>query len=114
VHQSWDDRLFRLTTYAAGKWALEAIAIEAGHFGVEVSIVQPGAVSSGGGERAKRRSRDAGRSRRHGGQDDRTAPASVARAGRGACRAGAPAEKALRARKEAPEDKSFLFAQIDW
>lgn len=27
---------------------------------------------------------------------------------------GAPAEKALRARKEAPEDKSFLFAQIDW
>jgi NAD(P)-dependent dehydrogenase (short-subunit alcohol dehydrogenase family) len=112
VHQSWDDRLFRLTTYAAGKWALEAIAIEAGHFGVEVSIVQPGAVSSGGGERAKRRSRDAG-SRRHGGHDDRTALASVSRAGWGVP-VRAPAEKALRARKEAPEDKSFLFAQIDW
>jgi NAD(P)-dependent dehydrogenase (short-subunit alcohol dehydrogenase family) len=113
VHQSWDDRLFRLTTYAAGKWALEAIAIEAGHFGVEVSIVQPGAVSSGGGERAKRRSGDAGRSRRHGGHDDRTALASVARAGRGVP-VRAPAEKALRARKEAPEDKPFPFAQNDW
>src|ERR1700761_803456 len=43
--------------YGASKWALEAIAetlaIEAGHFGVRVSIIQPGAVSSGGGERAR-------------------------------------------------------------
>jgi NAD(P)-dependent dehydrogenase (short-subunit alcohol dehydrogenase family) len=43
--------------YSASKWALEALAetlaIETGHFGVKVSIVQPGAVSSGGGERAK-------------------------------------------------------------
>src|SRR5580693_2807552 len=43
--------------YAASKWALEALAetlaIETGHFGIKVSIMQPGAVSSGGGERAK-------------------------------------------------------------
>lgn len=43
--------------YGASKWALEALAetlaIETGHFGVKVSVVQPGAVSSGGGERAR-------------------------------------------------------------
>ncbi len=43
--------------YGASKWALEALAetlaIESGHFGVKVTIVQPGAVSSGGAERAK-------------------------------------------------------------
>ena len=42
--------------YAASKWALEAlaeaIAIEAGHFGVKVTMLEPGAVSSGGSERA--------------------------------------------------------------
>ena len=39
--------------YAASKWALEAIAemlaIETRHFGIKVSVMQPGAVSSGGG-----------------------------------------------------------------
>ena len=43
--------------YAASKWALEAIAetlaIEVRHFGISVSVLQPGAVSSGGAERAK-------------------------------------------------------------
>src|ERR1700685_3803719 len=42
--------------YAASKWALEAlaeaIAIEAGHFGVKVTLLEPAAVSSGGSERA--------------------------------------------------------------
>src|SRR4029077_173705 len=42
--------------YAASKWALEAlaeaIAIEAGHFGVKVTMLEPGAVSSGGSDRA--------------------------------------------------------------
>jgi NADP-dependent 3-hydroxy acid dehydrogenase YdfG len=42
--------------YAASKWALEALAeamaIEAGHFGVKVTVIEPGAVSSGGIERA--------------------------------------------------------------
>ena len=43
--------------YAASKWALEAfaetLAVEAGHFGIKVSILQPSTVSSGGAERAK-------------------------------------------------------------
>lgn len=41
--------------YGASKWALEALAetlaIEVRHFGIKVSIVQPGVVSSGGAER---------------------------------------------------------------
>jgi NAD(P)-dependent dehydrogenase (short-subunit alcohol dehydrogenase family) len=118
--------------YGASKWALEAIAetlaLEAGHFGVRVSIVQPGAVSSGGAERAKVFL----------GEDDPYAPLYQAL---GALRgesvtseevaatvadtiersdpplrvpAGAPAERVLRARKEAPEDAPFLMADIDW
>jgi NAD(P)-dependent dehydrogenase (short-subunit alcohol dehydrogenase family) len=43
-------------TYAASKWALEALAetlaIEAGHFGVTVQLIQPGAVASDGAARA--------------------------------------------------------------
>lgn len=42
--------------YSASKWALEALAetlaIEAGHFGIKVTLLEPGAVSSGGIERA--------------------------------------------------------------
>jgi len=42
--------------YGASKWALEALAetlaIEAGHFGVSVHVLEPGAVASGGAERA--------------------------------------------------------------
>src|SRR6266487_5213230 len=42
--------------YAASKWALEALAetlaSEAGHFGIHVTLLQAGAVSSGGIERA--------------------------------------------------------------
>jgi NAD(P)-dependent dehydrogenase (short-subunit alcohol dehydrogenase family) len=42
--------------YAASKWALEALAetlaVEVGHFGISVTLLQPGAVSSGGSERA--------------------------------------------------------------
>jgi NAD(P)-dependent dehydrogenase (short-subunit alcohol dehydrogenase family) len=45
-----------LGAYAASKWALEAIAetlaVEAGPLGVHVTILEPGGVSSGGGERA--------------------------------------------------------------
>lgn len=43
--------------YSASKWALEAIAeglaIETGHFGIKVQVFEPGAVASGGAERAK-------------------------------------------------------------
>jgi NADP-dependent 3-hydroxy acid dehydrogenase YdfG len=118
--------------YAASKWALEAIAetlaIETGHFGIKVSIVQPGAVSSGGAERAKvffdetdpyaplyqQLSVLRGES---------VTPEEVAAAVADTIErpepplrvpVGAPAEKALQARKEAPEDEPFLTAKIDW
>jgi NADP-dependent 3-hydroxy acid dehydrogenase YdfG len=118
--------------YGASKWALEAIAetlaIETGHFGVKVSIVQPGVVDTTGAARAKAFLT----------QDDPYSPLYEAL---GALRgeavtpeqvaavvaetienpepplrvpAGAPAERALRARKEAPEDEPFLPAKIDW
>lgn len=118
--------------YAASKWALEALAetlaIEAGHFGVRVSIVQPGAVSSGGAARA-------------GTFETENDPYAPLFAQVGALRgesvtpeevaatvadtierpepplrvpAGAPAERALRARKAAPEAEPFLAVKIDW
>jgi NADP-dependent 3-hydroxy acid dehydrogenase YdfG len=68
MRQRGDDRLVFVSSiqgrlvlpiigpYGASTWALEALAetlaIETGHFGVKVSVVQPGAVSSGGAERA--------------------------------------------------------------
>jgi NAD(P)-dependent dehydrogenase (short-subunit alcohol dehydrogenase family) len=43
--------------YAASKWALEAIAetlaVEAGHFGVKVVVLEPGSVSSGALDRPR-------------------------------------------------------------
>ncbi|MEU1533242.1 SDR family oxidoreductase [Streptomyces fagopyri] len=118
--------------YGASKWALEALAetlaIETGHFGVKVSVVQPGAVSSGGGERAGVFLRE----------DDPYAPLYEALpALRGELvtpeevaatvadtieqpdpplrvPAGAPAERVLKARKEAPENEPFLAVKIDW
>jgi NAD(P)-dependent dehydrogenase (short-subunit alcohol dehydrogenase family) len=118
--------------YGASKWALEALAetlaLETGHFGVKVSVVQPGAVSSGGGERAKVFLKE----------NDPYAPLYEAL---GVLRGesitpeevaatvadtieqpepplrvpvGAPAEQVLRARKEAPENEPFLMAEIDW
>ncbi|MFF4307219.1 SDR family oxidoreductase [Streptomyces sp. NPDC001601] len=118
--------------YGASKWALEALAetlaVETGHFGVRVSLVQPGAVSSGGAARA----------RVFLGEHDPYAPlAEALPALRGEAvtpelvaatvadtidhpspplrvPAGAPAERVLRARKEAPEDEPFLAARIGW
>ncbi|MEU0788749.1 SDR family oxidoreductase [Amycolatopsis sp. NPDC005961] len=118
--------------YAASKWALEAIAetlaIEAGHFGVDVSIVQPGAVSSGGGERAKVFFTDDDpytplHDRLSALRGEAVTPEEVAVTVATTIEqpspplrvpAGAPAEKALRARKQAPENEPFLFAKIDW
>lgn len=118
--------------YGAGKCALEALAenlaIETGHFGVKVSVVQPGAVSSGGGERAKVFL----------GENDPCTPlyeafpalrgelitpedvaaavaATIEDPAPPLCvPLGAPAERALRARKEAPENEPFLPVAIDW
>src|SRR5260370_20286172 len=43
--------------YAASKWALEAIAetlaVEAGHFGIKVAVLEPGGVSSGALDRPR-------------------------------------------------------------
>jgi NAD(P)-dependent dehydrogenase (short-subunit alcohol dehydrogenase family) len=120
--------------YGASKWALEALAetlaIETGHFGIKVAIVEPGAVSTDG----------AGRASVFLGEDDPYAPLYEAVGVlRGASEpvtpeevaavvadtieqpdpplrvpAGAPAEQILKARKEAPETEPFLMAQIDW
>ncbi|HEY2060543.1 MAG TPA: SDR family oxidoreductase [Amycolatopsis sp.] len=118
--------------YGASKWALEAIAetlaIETRPFGVKVSIVQPGAVATNG----------AGQTGTFFTDDDPYAPLYRQL---GALRgevvtpeevaavvadtieqpepplrvpAGAPAERALRARKEAPEDQPFMPVDIDW
>ncbi|MFC5202581.1 SDR family oxidoreductase [Streptomyces kaempferi] len=118
--------------YGATKWALEALAetlaIETGHFGIKVSVVQPGAVSSGGGERARVFLRE---------NDPYTPLYEALLALRGELitpeevaatvadtielsepplrvPSGAPAERVLRARKEAPENEPFLAAEINW
>ncbi|MFB7291839.1 SDR family oxidoreductase [Actinacidiphila glaucinigra] len=118
--------------YGASKWALEALAetlaIEAGHFGVKVSVVQPGAVSSGGGERAKvflsendpyaalYEALPALRGEVITPEDVAAAVADTIEQPAPALRVpvGAPAEKVLRARKEAPEDEPFLAAELNW
>ncbi|WP_218135782.1 SDR family oxidoreductase [Nonomuraea jiangxiensis] len=118
--------------YGASKWALEALAetlaIETRRFGIKVSVVQPGAVSSGGGERAKVFLKE---------NDPYTplyealsvlrgeivTPEEVAATVADTIErpdpplrvpAGAPAARVLRARKEAPESEPFLPAEIDW
>jgi hypothetical protein len=82
-----------------------------------VSVVQPGAVSSGGGERAKVFLKE---------NDPYTPLYDALPVLRGelitpqdvattvAVPAGAPAERALQARKEAPETEPFLTAEINW
>lgn len=118
--------------YGASKWALEAfaetLAIEAGHFGVTVTLVRPGAVSSGGAERARSfiakdgplcsAARPTGLSARR----VRT-PEEVAVTVADALEqddpplrvpVGAPARAPLEARKAAPEDRPFLPVALDW
>lgn len=118
--------------YGASKWALEALAetlaIETGHFGVKVSVVQPGAVSSGGAERAKLHVKEGdpyaplyealpdlrGES---------VTPEEVAAAVADTLEhpepplrvpVGEPAKQALKARKEAPENEPFLTTKLSW
>jgi NAD(P)-dependent dehydrogenase (short-subunit alcohol dehydrogenase family) len=118
--------------YGASKWALEALAetlaIEVRHFGVKVSIVQPGVVSSGGAERAKvflaendpyaplYQALHVLRGESVTPQDVAAAVADTIEKPEPALRVpvGLPAERALQARKQAPEDEPFLTAEIGW
>jgi NAD(P)-dependent dehydrogenase (short-subunit alcohol dehydrogenase family) len=118
--------------YAASKWALEAmaetLAIEVGHFGISVQLLQPGAVSSGGGERAKVFLDDSNPYRPlldqlQGFRSDPVTVEEVAEAVASALEAsssplripvGVSAAGVLAARKAAPEDVPFLAAPLDW
>jgi NAD(P)-dependent dehydrogenase (short-subunit alcohol dehydrogenase family) len=118
--------------YAASKWALEALAetlaIETGHFGIKVSVVQPGVVATGGGERAKVFLKEndpytplyAALPALRG---DSVTPEEVAATVADTIEqsepplrvpVGAPAKRILQARKEAPEGEPFLTAEINW
>jgi NADP-dependent 3-hydroxy acid dehydrogenase YdfG len=118
--------------YAASKWALEAIAetlaIEAAHFGISVHLLEPGAVSSGGTERAKVFLDDGNPYRplldqMQGFRSDPVTVQEVAGAVASAVEdihpplripVGAPATSLLAARKAAPEDVPFLAGPLDW
>jgi NAD(P)-dependent dehydrogenase (short-subunit alcohol dehydrogenase family) len=118
--------------YAASKWALEAIAetlaIEAAHFGISVHLLEPGAVTSGGAERAKVFLDDSNPYRPlldqlQGFRSDPVTVQEVAGAVTSALEdshsplripVGAAATRVLAARKEAPEDVPFLAAPLDW
>jgi NAD(P)-dependent dehydrogenase (short-subunit alcohol dehydrogenase family) len=120
-------------TYAASKWALEALAetlaIESGHFGISVHVLQPGAVASGGAERAPVYIDDSNPYRPL--LDKiaafRAAPITVGevadavsetvdQGGKAAFRipVGEAATSILAARKVAPENAPFLAAPLDW
>jgi NADP-dependent 3-hydroxy acid dehydrogenase YdfG len=120
-------------TYAVSKWALEALAetlaVEAGHFGISVHVLQPGAVASGGAERAPVYIDDANPYRplldKIAGfraapipvEDVADAVAeTVDQGGKAAFRipVGETATSLLAARKAAPEDTPFLTAALDW
>lgn len=117
--------------YGASKWALEAIAetlaIETRPFGVKVSIVQPGAVATNGASQAGTFTDDdpyAPLYRQLGAlRGEVVTPEEVAAVVADTIEqpepplrvpAGAPAERVLRARKEAPEDKPFMPVDLDW
>src|ERR1700761_4322612 len=119
--------------YGASKWALEALAetlaIEAGHFGVAVHLLQPGAVASGGAERAAVYLDEANPYQPLLGKIGafRSAPITVEemaaavaetvnQGGRAPFRipVGDPARSVLAARKAAPEEAPFLAADLDW
>jgi NAD(P)-dependent dehydrogenase (short-subunit alcohol dehydrogenase family) len=118
--------------YAASKWALEAIAetlaVEAGHFGVKVALLEPGSVSSGALDNPRTYLAD----------DDPYRPLTAQLAGvRGSfitvaevaaaiadavehddppfrIPVGAAAEKVLAARSATPPDLPFRIAPFEW
>jgi NAD(P)-dependent dehydrogenase (short-subunit alcohol dehydrogenase family) len=118
--------------YGASKWALEAIAetlaIETRHFGIKVTLIQPGSVSSGGAERAKSFSPEndpyAPLLEQLGSlRGESVTPEDVAATVADAIEqadpplrmpVGAPARSALEARKAASESAAFLPVAIKW
>jgi NAD(P)-dependent dehydrogenase (short-subunit alcohol dehydrogenase family) len=121
-----------IAPYGASKWALEAlaegIALEAGHFGVKVSIVQPGAVATDGAAGAPSfftdynpylplyRQLGALRGEVVTAEEVAAAVADTIEHPDPPLRlpVGAPAERALKARKQAPDDQPFWLAELDW
>jgi len=118
--------------YAASKWALEAlaeaIALEAGHFGVKVTMLEPAAVSSGGSERGATLLTDDDPylplARQLG--EARGKPIGVEEVARATADAlehpeppfripvGQPAATLLAARHATADDVPFRFAPLDW
>lgn len=121
-----------IAPYGASKWALEAIAeglaLEAGHFGVKVSIVQPGAVATDGAAGARSffaaddpylpLYRQLGALR-----GEVVTPEEVAAVVADTIEhpdpplrvpAGAPAERVLKARREAPDSVPYLPVELEW
>jgi NAD(P)-dependent dehydrogenase (short-subunit alcohol dehydrogenase family) len=104
----------------------ETIAIEAGHFGISVQLLEPGAVASGGAERAKVFLDDGNpyRPLLDQMQGFRSDPVTVEEVAGAVAVAdahpplrtpvGASAASVLAARKAAAEDVPFLAAPLDW
>lgn len=118
--------------YGMTKWALEAmaevLAIETGHFGVKVSLVQPGAVTTNGSAKVKVHRTDHDpygplfdelvKARREvvTPEEVATVVADTIEQENPPLRvtAGAPAAKVLAARKASPENEIFLPYDINW
>lgn len=119
--------------YGATKQALEAfaetIAIEAGHFGVSVHILQPPAVSSGGAERARTFLDEDSPYHPLLGKlgPFRSAPVSVEEVAAAVAHTiedgakaafripvGETAHNSLAQRKAAPDDRPYLAASLEW
>jgi NAD(P)-dependent dehydrogenase (short-subunit alcohol dehydrogenase family) len=118
--------------YAASKWALEAIAetlaVEAGHFGVKVAVLEPAGVSSGALDRPRTYLADDDPYRPlaaqlAGAQGSLITVEEVAAAIADAVErddlpfripVGATAETVLAARSAAPPDLPFRVAPFDW
>jgi NAD(P)-dependent dehydrogenase (short-subunit alcohol dehydrogenase family) len=118
--------------YAASKWALEAIAetlaVEAGHFGVKVTLLEPGAVSSGALDRPRTYLADDDPYRPLAAQlaDARGSFITVEEVAAAIADAvehdnppfripvGTPAETVLAARSASPPELPFRIASLQW
>jgi NAD(P)-dependent dehydrogenase (short-subunit alcohol dehydrogenase family) len=122
-----------IAPYGASKWALEAIAeglaLEVGHFGVRVSIVQPGAVATNGATTGASSFFAEGdpylalykqlpvlRGETITAEEVAAVVADTIEDPEPPLRvpAGVPAEQALKARKEAPDGVPYMPVRLDW